>query len=199
MQSDKPQPANKKRKWLKEILFLLGMVALSACIALLLFRFQDFYSVSLRQYGWVAYIVIFLACMLSSATILVPAPGVAFILAAAAIWDPLYVAIAAGTGDALGEMTSYWVGYVGERMIVDELAPAYRKAVSWMDRYGTWAVFGIALIPIIPFDLMGMAAGALKIKWWKFLLATLGGKLPRAFLAAYLGYQVPLLVHPFFK
>jgi uncharacterized membrane protein YdjX (TVP38/TMEM64 family) len=196
--TDKPQATGKKTKWIKEILLLLGMLALSAGIAFLLTRFQDTFNVSLRSYGWLAYLLVFLVSMLSSATIFVPAPGIAFVLAAATVWDPTLVAIAAGTGDAIGEMTSYWAGYMGEKIIVDEHLPAYQKAVSWMNRYGAWAIFGVALVPIVLFDLVGLAAGALKIRWWKFFLAAWGGKLPRAFLVAYLGHQIPLLVTPWF-
>ena len=193
MDTNVEKPPGKTAKWLKEVLFLLAMVAISAVVALVLFRYQDSFKVSMKDYGWVAYIIVFVATALSSATILVPAPGVAFTLAAAAVWDPMFVAIAAGTGDALGEMTAYWVGYVGERIVDYEHLPAYSKAATWMDRYGVWAIFGIALLPIIPYDLIGMAAGALKIRWWKFFLATWAGKLPRAFLAACLGQQIPFL------
>ncbi len=198
MSTEQKKSAGKGIKWLKEILLLLGMIALSAGIAFILMHFQQYIGVvELRNFGWIAFLVVFLANLLSSATILVPAPGVAFTLAAATVFDPAFVAIAAGTGDAIGEMTAYWVGYVGERIIVDEHVPAYQKAVSWMDRYGAWAVFGIALVPILPYDLIGMAAGALKIKWWKCFLATLSGKMPRAFLVAYLGHQIPFLLRPF--
>jgi uncharacterized membrane protein YdjX (TVP38/TMEM64 family) len=198
LETEKPGAPGKKSKWIKEILLLLGMLALSAGIALLLTRFQDAYNVSLHSYGWLAYILVFLVSMLSSATIFVPAPCIAFVLAAATVWDPTLVAIAAGTGDAIGEMTSYWAGYVGEKLIVDEHLPAYQKAVSWMNKYGAWAIFGVALVPIVLFDLVGLAAGALKIRWWKFFLAAWCGKLPRAFLVAYLGHQIPLLVTPWF-
>ena len=198
METEKPVPTGKKGKWIKEILLVLGMLALSAGIAFVLFRFQDTYNLSLRSYGWLAYVLVFVVAMLSSATIFVPAPGIAFTLAAATVWDPALVAIAAGTGDAIGEMTAYWAGYVGEKIIVDEHLPAYQKAVSWMNKYGALAIFAVALVPVVLFDLVGLAAGALKIRWWKFLLAALGGKLPRAFLVAYLGHQIPLLVTPWF-
>ena len=195
MDTKQGKPPRKAVKWLKEILFLLSMVAISAIIAFVLFRYQDTFKVSLKDYGWLAYIIVFVAATASSATILVPAPGVAFTLAAAAVWDPSIVAIAAGTGDALGELTGWWVGYVGGRIVDYQHLPAYAKAAAWTSKYGVWAVFGDALVPIIPYDLIGMAAGALKIKWWKFFLATWGGKLPRAFLAAYLGHQIPFLMH----
>jgi uncharacterized membrane protein YdjX (TVP38/TMEM64 family) len=196
LKNNEVKSSPKKVKWLVEVLLFLGMIMFSAIIAFLLFQFQDYFRVSLSSFGWVAYILIFIVTMLSSATILVPAPGIAFVLAAATVWDPTFIAIAAGTGDAVGEMTAYWVGYVGERIIVDEHIPAYQKAVTWMNRYGEWTVFGDALVPIIPFDLVGMAAGALKLRWWVCLLATLAGKLPRAFIVAYMGHQIPLLIHP---
>ena len=196
MENKEAKISDKKIKWLREGLLFLGMIAFSATIAFLLFQFQDYFRISLRSFGWVAYILIFIVSLLSSATILVPAPGIAFVLAAATVWDPTFIAIAAGTGDAIGEMTAYWVGYIGEKMIVDEHIPAYQKAVTWMNRYGAWAIFCVALVPIVPFDLVGIAAGALKIRWWKCLLATWAGKLPRAFMVAYMGHQIPLLVRP---
>ena len=173
---------------------LLGMLALSAGIAFLLYQFQDFFRVSLRSYGYIAYLLVFVVSLLSSSTIFIPTPGIALTLAAAAVWDPLFVGIAAGTGDAIGEMTAYWTGYVGERIIVDEHMPAYQKAVAWMDRHGAWAVFAVALVPVVLFDLVGLAAGALKIRWWKFLIAAWCGKVPRSMLVCYLGQQLPAIL-----
>ena len=184
----------RKAKWLKEILFLLAILAISAAVALLLIKFQRTFEISLRGYGWVAYLVVFGANLLSSASIFIPAPGIAFTLAASAVWDPMFVALAAGTGDALGEMSGYWVGYVGEQIIVDENLSVYRKARAWMDKYGIWAVLAVALVPIMPYDLIGMSAGALKIKWWKFFLATWVGKLERAFVVSYFGFEIPVLI-----
>lgn len=195
-ETETPKPACRKIKWIEEGLLLLGMLALSAGIAFLLLQFQDFFRVSLRSYGYVAYLLVFMVSLLSSSTIFIPTPGIAFILAAAAVWDPLLVGVAAGTGDAIGEMTAYWAGYVGEKIIVDEHMPAYQKAAAWMDRHGAWAIFGVALVPVVLFDLVGLAAGALKIRWWKFLIAAWCGKVPRSIVICYLGHQLPgLLFH----
>ncbi len=198
MATEKSAKTPEKNKWVREILFILGMLVLSAGIAFLLYRFQNIYDVSLRSYGWLAYILVFILSLLSSATIFVPAPGLAFTLAAATVWNPLLVAIAAGTGDAIGELTSYWVGYIGERMIVDEHMPAYRKAVAWMNRYGIWAIFGVALVPVLLFDLVGMAAGALKIRWWRFLLSAWCGKLLRILLVTCLWQQAAVFIGGWF-
>ena len=194
--NENPRPVSRKIKWLEEGLLLLGMLALSAGIAFVLYNFQNVFRVSLRSYGYIAFLLVFAVSLLSSSTIFIPTPGIAFTLAAAAIWDPFLVAIAAGTGDAIGEMTAYWAGYVGEKIIVAEHMPAYQKAASWMNRYGAWAIFGVALVPVVLFDLVGLAAGALKIRWWKFLIAAWCGKVPRAILVCYLGHQIPVLLLP---
>lgn len=194
MTAEGSRPTGTRIKWLKEGLLLLGMLALSAAIAFLLFRFRDTLSLSLQNYGWLAYLVVFAVSLLSSSTIFVPTPGTAIVLAAAIVWDPVLVGIAAGTGDAIGELTAYWVGYIGEKIIADERIPAYQKAVRWMDRYGAWAIFGVALVPVVLFDLVGLAAGALKIRWWKFLLAAWCGKVPRAIVLCSIAHRLPLLL-----
>jgi len=189
------RPAGWWVKWLKEGLLLVGMLALSAVIAFLLFQLRDIFSLSLQSYRWLAYLVVFVVSLIGSCTIFVPTPASAIMLAASIIWDPLLVGLAAGTGDAIGEMTSYWIGYAGEKIVVDEKLPVYQRAVGWMQRYGIWAVFGVGLVPVVPFDLMGLAAGALKIKWWKFMLAAWCGKVPRAIIICSIGHQVPLLLN----
>lgn len=188
----------KKLKWLKAILLLIGMLALSAGIALLLNELQDLFKISLQRYDWLAFILLFLVSMLSSATIFVPAPGIAFLLAASIVWNPLLVALTAGSGDAIGEMTSYWAGYEENKiMLVDEKLSGYQTAVLWMNKYGVWAIFAVAFVPVILFDLIGLAAGALKVRWWKFLIATMAGKLIRSILIAYIAHQVPFFISHF--
>ncbi len=194
----KDMEGRKKLKWLKAILLLIGMLALSAGIALLLNELQDLFKISLQRYDWLAFILLFLVSMLSSATIFVPAPGIAFLLAASIVWNPLLVALTAGSGDAIGEMTSYWAGYEENKiMLVDEKLSGYQTAVLWMNKYGVWAIFAVAFVPVILFDLIGLAAGALKVRWWKFLIATMAGKLIRSILIAYIAHQVPFFISHF--
>lgn len=194
----KDMEGRKKLKWLKAILLLIGMLALSAGIALLLNELQDLFKISLQRYDWLAFILLFLVSMLSSATIFVPAPGIAFLLAASIVWNPLLVALTAGSGDAIGEMTSYWAGYEENKiMLVDEKLSGYQTAVLWMSKYGVWAIFAVAFVPVILFDLIGLAAGALKVRWWKFLIATMAGKLIRSILIAYIAHQVPFFISHF--
>ncbi len=192
------KPRNRKIKWLEEGLLLLGVLLLSACIMFILVNLQSYFKVSLQNYALLAYAIVFVVSLFSSATIFIPAPGIAIVLAAATQWDPFGGALAAGTGDALGEVTAYWAGYVGEKIIIDEHMAAYQKVAQWTQRYGAWAVFGIALVPILPFDLVGLVAGGLKVRLWKFIAATWCGKVPRVFVVVYLSHQLPLWFQPWF-
>lgn len=61
-----------------------------------------------------------------------------------------------------------------------------------MRRHGTATVFFFS-ITWLPFDFVGIVAGALRFPFWKFFLATIAGRLPRTFLwcfLAHLGWEL---------
>ena len=186
----------KEKKWVRTALWLTGMVILTAGLVYLMAFIEHYFKVSMQEYALLAYFVVLGVSFLSSCTILFPAPGLAFTMAAASIWNPVPVAIMAAIGGSLGELTAYYAGYLGKKMIIDEQMPAYRWAKSWMDRYGIWAVFIFALIPMLLFDLVGLIAGALRLPVWKFYLACLAGRIPRSFVEAYIGAGVIPLIFP---
>ena len=57
-----------------------------------------------------------------------------------------------------------------------------------MQRYGTWTIFVLALIPNPVFDLGGMAAGTLRFPVPKFLVACTAGKVIKNMVFALAGY-----------
>jgi len=137
-------------------------------------------------YGYLGIFLISLSCV----TILFPLPWEAVVIAAGATMDPLLVGLVAATGATIGELSSYLVGYLGKRIIVDKYSEKYTKAESWMKRYGGFAVFLFALLPIFLFDLIGIVAGASRFPLWKFIIACFVGRLIRCLLEAYLGHGV---------
>ena len=188
--------AQKKKKWLGTAGWVIGVAALTAGIVYLTWFLEAYFRVPLEQFSLLAYLVVFGATFLSSCTILFPAPGMAIIMAAAAKWNPAIVALVASVGGSLGELTAYYAGYLGKKMIIDEHRSAYRRAASWTDRYGIWAVFFFSLIPVLIFDLVGLVAGALRLPVWKFMLACWAGRVPRSFVEAYVGAGVIPLIFP---
>lgn len=147
-------------------------------IAVVVLLFSDRIA-ELSAYG---YIGVFLISLLSSATILIPAPGWAVVIALSKTLDPYLLGIAAGTGSGLGEIVGYEVGNGAKRLIDKN-----NNNMKAIEKYGAVAIFFLALIPNPLFDVAGLAAGALKMPIWKFLLATISGRILRFFLLAYLG------------
>jgi membrane protein YqaA with SNARE-associated domain len=178
---------NKKKKWLQTTLWVVIMIAFTMGLFYLIWVLQNQLKVSLRQYDVLAYFIVFGVSFLASCTIVLPAPGAAIVIAAAAIWNPIIIAMISSVGSTLGEITGYYAGYVGEKIIVNEQNRNYQRAVSWMKRYGIWTVLVIAAIPLVLFDVVGLIAGALRLPLWKFLIACWIGRIPKAFIEAYIG------------
>ena len=135
-----------------------------------------------------SYSGVFLINLICCATILFPIPGEAVNIAAGATLNPLLVGIVATVGATIGELTSYLVGYLGRKMVPSGYLEKYGKAEYWMKKYGSFAIFLFALLPILIFDLIGIVAGSARFPLWKFILACFAGRLLRCLIEAYLGY-----------
>lgn len=169
-----------RRNALLRVLVLVGVAAL----IVLLFIYREQVQ-SLQRYG---YLGIFLISIAANATIIIPLPGVAITTAMGAIFHPLGVAIAAGLGAALGELSGYLAGVSGQGIV--EKTAFYEKLTDWMrahPRLNMLVLFVLAFIPNPLFDVAGLAAGTLKIPLWQFLLPCAAGKILKMALFAYAG------------
>lgn len=187
----------KPRKLLPIFALLAASLLFSAFILYLITRLQSFIQTPLEQYALQAYAGVFLVTLLSSATVLIPAPGLAIVLAAASKWDPMWVALAAATGGTLGEMVSYSVGYFGSIALMRQRGPLYVRAERWTRRYGILVVFMLALIPTALFDVVGIVGGALRLPIWRYLLAVFCGRLPQTLFIVYVGPGALQFIFPF--
>jgi membrane protein YqaA with SNARE-associated domain len=170
-----------RRLTIVRILALVGVAALIT--ALFIFRNQ------VRQLENYGYVGIFLISIAANATIIIPLPGVAFTTAMGAIFSPLGVAVAAGLGAAIGELSGYLAGFSGQAVM--ERAALYNRLTKWMQEHQNLAYLMIILVAFVPnplFDLAGMASGALKLPIWKFLIACAIGKIIKMLIFAYAGY-----------
>src|SRR5512136_3085298 len=68
---------------------------------------------------------LFVASVISSATLFLPVPGLAITTLVGSLISPLAVGIVAGIGQTLGEMTGYMAGYSGQGLI--SRAQAYER------------------------------------------------------------------------
>jgi len=150
------------------------------------------YLVSIRdqvkQLGAYGYPGIFLVSILVNATIIVPVPGVLLASAMGAIFNPFWVAVAAGSGAAIGELSGYLAGFSGQAVV--ENAKLYERLTNWMKKYGPITILVLAFIPNPLFDVAGMIAGALKMNFLKFLVFCALGKILKMMVFAYTGASI---------
>lgn len=162
---------------LKHVLAVLFAVG----VTVLIFVFRE----HLRNLDRLAYLGAFLAMLVGNATVILPVPGLVFVFALGGTLNPLLVGLVAGPGAALGEMTGYLAGYGGSALLDD--FKLYRRIERWMGRYGPVVVTLMAAIPNPVFDMAGIVAGALRVKWWQFLIAAWIGKTIQGIAVAYAG------------
>ena len=168
------------RKLYLRIFLILAVIAITATV----FVFRDQVA-DLETYG---YLGAFLIAVVTSATIILPVPGIVLIAGLGASFDPVLIGLAAGAGSALGEITGYMAGFSGQ--VVFENSRFYPRLERWMRRRGFIAITVLSFVPNPFFDVAGATAGALRFPLWKFLLACFVGKAVRYSLVAWLGWFV---------
>lgn len=171
------------RKWKAQELAALAFSILVTAIILLL-NPAEAMKQAIGNWG---YLGIFLIMLLNNATVILPAPGLLAVLAAARAYDPLLVGLAGGIGAALGELTGYLFGYGSLAFVNEGKSKIYRRVEKWMKRNGFITILALAAIPNPFFDLAGMTAGTMKYPWQKFLLACAIGQVIKATALAYMG------------
>jgi membrane protein YqaA with SNARE-associated domain len=142
------------------------------------------------QYG---YFGIFLISFLGATSVFIPIPYtvVIFTLGGFRIggnwaFDPLWIAVAAGTGAAIGEFSGYLIGFGGRRVIGEK----YKKKMDFLTKlfkkFGPIMIFVFALTPL-PDDLLFIPLGIMRYSLLKAFIPALLGKFVSNFIIAYSG------------
>lgn len=159
----------------------LIVLALVIAITVYVYSIRD-QAEELARYGLPG---VFLLSILSNATLVLPAPGLLFIFAAGGLLNPVGVAIAAGAGAIIGELTGYLAGFSGRAVV--ERTNVYERLEELTQRYGGWTILVLAAVPNPFFDLAGVAAGALRMPVSTFLIWGFLGKTLKMLGIAYAG------------
>lgn len=165
------------------ILRVLALIAVIA-ISIYIFSIRD-QAEELAKYGYPG---IFLLSILANATVLLPAPGVLFVFAMGAVFNPIGVALAAGSGAAIGELSGYLAGFSGQAVV--ERMDRYQAIYEWMKSHPKLRDASILVLAFVPnplFDLAGIAAGTLRMPVLRFLAFCWVGKTLKMLLFAYAG------------
>lgn len=164
-------------------LFRLLVLALVLGISVGIFLLRDQFA----TLGALGYPGILLVSLLGNATIILPAPSLALVFAMGSALPPVLVGLAAGIGEALGELTGYAAGFGGRAVIENQRM--YKRLAAWMQRRGSITVFVLSAIPNPFFDLAGIAAGSLRYSVWRFLFFCWLGKTIKTTVVAWAGAQ----------
>lgn len=139
-------------------------------------------------FGSYLYPGIFLLTFLANASVVVPVPYVPVVIRAAEAAPSVALVIAAAAaGSMLGEAVSFFVGRAGKRIVAG--SRVYRMLHRFVDRPLVAGLFLFLLAaPLNPlFDVAGIAAGALGIRFEIFAISVFLGRLARFAAVVWLG------------
>ncbi len=175
-----------KNRWLRLVIVFGIVVIVSLVLAWVFDWLLQPVKESLRGYDWLAYLVVFGAALAANLTVVAPVyVFMPIMVAAAGIYHPALIALAAALGGSIGEMGGYFAGTVGKKVVFGDYPEAYERIAGWVDRYGALAIAILAFQPILPFDVAGLVAGATRMRASKFWLACFAGKFAKYLLVCY--------------
>lgn len=165
----------------------VGSFLLSLVLIYLAFRFQH-RLVHFRSLGLLG---IFLVNLIGSATIFVPVPGIASVVAGGVVYPPLLVGLVAAIGASMGDMLSYLLGRSGKHLVLNHGEKVwYKKLHNLFGKYGDIIIFLFAFIPNPVFDGVGIIAGISEYSPIRFFLVMFAGRLLRNILLAFIGARL---------
>jgi membrane protein YqaA with SNARE-associated domain len=150
-------------------------------------------------FGTWGYVGAFVISLIASATIILPAPGIAVVIAMGTALDPVLLGIMAGIGSAVGELSGYLAGASGRALIPSRQRAQFEQLHRLTDRYGALLLLALSAIPFPLFDFAGIIAGMLKIRIPTFLATVAVGKSIKYIIMILLGAGPLLYLQEFFK
>ena len=161
---------------------VMGIAILTVLLAITLVYYRD----SLAHLGTWGYAGILFTELCNSAVIIIPTPSPAYTFSMGAVLNPILLGLIGGTGAALGELTGYYLGAKGRRVV--EGGRHYERLQSLSS--GRWmgtALFAFALMPV-PFDIAGIWAGSVRYPLFRFFAFVVPGKVIKVTVVAASGY-----------
>ncbi len=161
----------------------VGIFILSLCIVGVAFVFRE----KLSQFRSLGLFGIFLANLIGSATIFLPAPAIVTVVAGGIIYPPLLVALVATIGATIGDLLAFLLGVSGKKVFLKKEYRFYQVLTHLMRRFGAMTIFIFAFFPNPVFDAVGIIAGAVGYPPYKFILWLFLGRMSRNLLLAFFG------------
>ena len=101
------------------------------------------------------------------------------------------------TGIVIAASSAFGLGRRLDRNMVRRLIGLRLNRIAGaLHRHGLVAVTAIRFVPVAPFVVVNLAAGAIRVRYWHFALGTALGMMPGALVATLLGDQVKTALRP---
>jgi len=142
------------------------------------------------KYGYLGF---FLISLIGALSIFFPIPYTVVVFAlgglkvgGAWVFEPIWIAIAAGIGSAIGEFSGYLLGFAGRKAISEKYKKKMEFFMKLFDRFGPIVIFFFALTPL-PDDLLFIPLGVVRYNLVRAFVPALIGKICMNFIVAYSG------------
>jgi len=127
-------------------------------------------------------------------------PVMLLIAATAAAFGPWLGFLYAGAGALASAAVTYAIGAaLGRRAIENVMGPRLNRVRRSIVRRGVLAVAAVRLVPVAPFTMVNLVAGASRVRFADYIVGTIIGMAPGIILMSALGHQIfNILVEPTF-
>ncbi len=141
----------------------------------------------LRGDPW-AYLIVPLAFVVGSMLVF---PITAMIAATAVVFPPTSAFFIALAGAIMGSLANYFVGHsMGRSILRRMMGKRLNKISRALAKQGILTVITMRVVPIAPFTLINLVAGASHIKFLDFFVGTLIGLLPGIATMTFVGHRL---------
>ena len=132
--------------------------------------------------------LLIIALMLAQ-TLLAFIPSLLIMVAAVLAYGPWWGGLLAWGGLLIAATFAYFIGRALGPVTVDRLIghEAEKRLEAYVERYGVWGVVAARISPALSTDAVSYAAGLVRMRFERFILATAAGILPLAALISFLG------------
>lgn len=113
---------------------------------------------------------LFLFCLASNATVILPVGAVFAVILAPDMFSisPVVASLIGASAACIGELSGYMAGYGGQAAV--KKRGIYVKIERWMEKRGFITIIFFSIFALA-FDAAGLAAGAFRYSWWRFMIA----------------------------
>ena len=141
----------------------------------------------IASYGTLAPVVS--AILMIFQSVIAPLPAFLITFANGTLFGFWWGALLSWSSSMVGAALCFYIArYLGIQRITQFISrPAVEKANDFVEKYGTYAILIARLMPFISFDVISYFAGATRMRFIGFWIATGIGQMPATLVYSYLG------------